>query len=606
MEQSPNDPLTKTFVPNCDTGDSIESTDGAAHSKSPISSPPVKIGRYELRQELGAGGFGTVYRAWDTELQRDAALKLPHAHVVARHGGAAQYVREARSLAQLKHPGIVAIYDFGHLDDGRCYLVTEFIAGQSLAQRLKSAGPMPPTDAAELMIAVAEALQHAHKQGFVHRDLKPANILLDAQQRPHIADFGLALHEDEQHQHAGEVSGTPAYMSPEQLQGAAHHLDGRTDVWSAGVILYELLTGRRPFPAKSPHEIADEIRHRAPKPLRMIDEAIPEALERVVFKCLEKRVEDRIATANDLAVNLQRTLSPVLGRPRRRLNSTAALGFLTIAISASLCMLLAWPSARNYFNQGPHNLERDADTQREPSEPALPPLRVDSFHVLHYRNDAGKTVLVGSVGEESLTTAFDDQVRVEVRLNQLARCYLIAFNPDGSVQLCHPAHELLVPHRLTALSFPDDPIQGFTLNDAVGQQVFALIASTTPLSAYADWRDRLLEPIPWSPMSPAGVLRLRGDLTERPGFGGIPRRATESMVEAPAGDAPCGGGEPPPDVPGDVVDIQGEVKPLDGPNAIEVLVRYLRERSGADVVEVMSFPVLPKPAPAAADSSPPP
>lgn len=269
-------------------------------SKPPPGIAPTHAGRYELREQLGSGVFGSVYRAWDPALHIEVAIKLPHPWVVEQLGGVEEYIREAQSLAQLRHPGIVSIYNIDQIEDGRCYLVTEFINGQTLQQRLNALGRFPPAEAAELMAAVADALQHAHQKGFVHRDLKPANILLDEQGRPHVADFGLAVHEDQQSHKRGERAGTWAYMAPELARGETHLLDGRTDIWAAGVILYEMLTGRRPFQGRSAPELTEQIVHRPVKPLRQIDDAIPESLQRIVLTCLEKSATDRFASARDL------------------------------------------------------------------------------------------------------------------------------------------------------------------------------------------------------------------------------------------------------------------------------------------------------------------
>ena len=168
--------------------------------------------------------------------------------------------------------------------------------------------------AAEIITRVAEAVHYAHKQGFVHRDIKPANLLIDKEGRPHIADFGLALHESVQRKRAGERAGTPVYMAPEQIRGEAHRLDGRADIWALGVVLYEMLSGRRPFAGDSFAEISDEILHREPKPPRQIDEAISTELERICLRCLEKPVIHRYQSAAELAEALAKFSVPAQGQ----------------------------------------------------------------------------------------------------------------------------------------------------------------------------------------------------------------------------------------------------------------------------------------------------
>ena len=168
-----------------------------------------------------------------------------------------------------------------------------------------------------LIASIADAVHHAHTAGLVHRDLKPANIMIDKLGKPRVADFGLAITEDVQPDRAGEVAGTPAYMAPEQVRGEAHRLDGRTDIWAIGIILYQCLTGRLPFHARDRAALFDEILHRDPKPLRQIDDSIPQELERICLRCLCKRMPDRYGSSIDLADDVRawqaETASPAAG-----------------------------------------------------------------------------------------------------------------------------------------------------------------------------------------------------------------------------------------------------------------------------------------------------
>lgn len=263
---------------------------------------PSGFGRYVVRGRLGRGGFGVVYLGRDEALNRLVALKVCRTDRLGPHE-VERLLAEARIIAGLKHPGIVGVYDVGRTERGECYLVLEYVEGRPLSAAL-AAGRLTVGAAIDLMIEVADAVHHAHLHGFIHRDLKPANILLDASGRPRVADFGIAAHEDRLRQTAGEVSGTPRYMAPEQVRGEAHRIDGRTDVWSLGVILYEILVGRRPFTGAS-KALFDEILHREAKPPRQIDDRIPPELEQVCLRCLSKRMSDRYPTAADLAADLR-------------------------------------------------------------------------------------------------------------------------------------------------------------------------------------------------------------------------------------------------------------------------------------------------------------
>jgi hypothetical protein len=307
---------------------------------------PGMLGKYELLSEAGRGVLGVVFRARDTQLGRIVAVKLPHTGFRADADAKARFQREARNLARLNHSGIVAVYDAIELEDSLA-IVSEFIEGETLAARLRRA-PVTCRAAAELVSGVADAVGAAHCCGLIHRDLKPANIMLESDGRPRVMDFGLAkLAADEPVlTRDGELLGTPAYMPPEQASGNLRSVDKRSDVYSLGVILYELLTGLLPFQGSCQAVIARIIEGQ-PLPPRRLSGAIPADLETICLKAMAREPDRRYPSAEALANDLRCWLAgrPIKARPvskaerawracRRRPLVASLLALLALTLTA--------------------------------------------------------------------------------------------------------------------------------------------------------------------------------------------------------------------------------------------------------------------------------
>ena len=295
--------------------------------------------------ELGRGGMGAVYKAWQVRLKRVVAVKVIRADAYADSGAAARFQAEAEAAARLQHPNIVPVFEVGE-HEGMGYLVLEYEAGGGLDRRL--AGLLQdPNDSACMIETLARAIHYAHQNGIVHRDLKPANVLLTEDGIPKISDFGLAklLERDDRLTQVGDILGTPSYMAPEQIRGSSDGITPATDVYALGAILYEMLTGRPPFKGTTPLSTMEQVSSIEPLSPAKLQRHTPRDLDIICLKCLQKEPRRRYATALELADDLRRFLDrqPILARQtptwerawkwaRRRPSAATALLSILLAI----------------------------------------------------------------------------------------------------------------------------------------------------------------------------------------------------------------------------------------------------------------------------------
>jgi serine/threonine-protein kinase len=299
-------------------------------SATPMESDPMvgrTIGRYHMLALLGRGGMGTVYRAHDERLDRDVALKFLPRHVASEPGAAQRVLAEARAAAALVHPNVCTVHEIGETDDGHSFIAMALYEGETLKHRLRR-GPLPPREAATIARGLANALDAAHARGIVHRDLKPGNVILARDGLAKLLDFGLAQVGEASLSGTGATPGTIAYMSPEQASGDV--LDHRSDLWSLGVVLHEMLSGTRPFRGGSGREVLNAIVHDAPGSLDTCQPPAPPALQRIVERLLRKAPDDRYPNAAAVEADLTAALASLEpagdGRPVAEAGRAPALG----------------------------------------------------------------------------------------------------------------------------------------------------------------------------------------------------------------------------------------------------------------------------------------
>jgi serine/threonine protein kinase len=321
-------------------------------------SPGARLGPYEIASRIGTGGMGEVYKARDTRLDRTVAIKVLPPDFATDPDRRQRFEHEARTVAALEHPHICVLHDVGH-SDGVDYIVMEHLEGETVAERLAK-GPLPIDHVFRLATQIASALHKAHRQGITHRDLKPANVML-TKEGAKLLDFGLAKQHqtvavagfsqlptiDKELTAEGTILGTLQYMAPEQLEGK--DVDPRTDVFAFGALVYEMATGRKAFSGGSQASLISAIMSSEPPPISTLQPVVPDALDRVVRRCLAKDPEDRWQTMRDIELELMSigqqsasgSIQGVATPPRRR-SLVAVLAIATIALAALVLYRLPW------------------------------------------------------------------------------------------------------------------------------------------------------------------------------------------------------------------------------------------------------------------------
>ncbi len=512
---------------------------------------PESIGRYRIIGELDSGGQASVYRAVHPTLPRDLAIKIAHE---PSEIDSSLLRGDAEILCELDHPNLVRVHDLD-IHDGRPFVVMEFVRGRNLHQVAEQLPPTP-SQAAAWVAEVARALAYVHGRGVVHQDIKPKNIMLDESGRPRLIDFGMARWRHAwSGNRAGPSGGTLAFMAPEQARGEAKRVGEASDIFGLGGVLYFLLTGKTPFGGGTRNEQWRRASQCDFDRGALRAKGVPRRLERIVLKAMAADPEDRYASADQIAG----ALDDFARRPRRLALEAAAL--LLAALAAILWSWWPRPVARSDRNVARPPAPHQEATPTSPANPDVRPEMTPAPQILSLQvvlHQVAPDDPVGVIGFDATAGRLGQDARVRVELKGPAYCFLIALNPDGSTQLCHPESPTIVPRATSAIDYPTDPKIGFGLTDGVGTQVFAVVASSKRLPSYAEWSRAM---------------------------GGLPRKSApvDTVWEFDGRRF-------------DRHIVRGEPRPLaDLPQPLDAACRALRAGPGVEAIRAVAFPVKPQP-----------
>jgi serine/threonine protein kinase len=457
--------------------------------------PGAVFSRYQILAWQGRGGMGVVYRAQDTLLRREVALKVLKQDWAAKPSVSIRFLREARALAAVRHDHVVEVYDYGEID-GVSFVTMPLLAGETLEKQLERQNCLKPSEVVRIGAELAEGLAAIHEKGLIHRDVKPSNVWLESPSgRVKLLDFGLARDtvDLERATVPGALVGTPAYMSPEQLNG--REVDARSDLFSLGSVLYKAATGQLAFAAPTLSATLAAIGEKEPRPARAVNPSVPDGLSSLIEKLHRKNPQERPATALAVVRELRQSANALetpgtkmlLAEPQRtRLPRAWRDGGIAAALVALLVIAILWiPSLSNH----PRDEGGSSLPVLKPSEP-VEALRVRQLDVLHFENrDATKTTPRGPFGKESFGATLGDDIKVTARLSRPAYAYLIVFRPDGQDEVLFPQGANLIPELTDEPHYPSiERNKVYGLTDGTGLWLVALVASDSPLPSYAEWR----------------------------------------------------------------------------------------------------------------------